>query len=527
MAAAAVFVLIAIALSAPALAKKRKGKRDGAQGGEKRIAIMASNAKPSDERPVRAQITKILKKQKIKVATKATVKAAGSAPDDDAGWMALARKMKVDGFIVPAFDKGHGKRSVELAVRSASDGAVVATESFTAKGTPKKLATAVGRAFWNKLGPSLQQVSAPAAGQEGTGMPARDLSRETADAGGAAAALDEKAPAGTETAPEETATPGPPPAPSEVAAKTDPSRAAKASSPDDAKSGEAIGETDEASGSVAGEPPGGPTPPRAPRAAHGSPSASQDNGGQDRGKDRGKDGARGPVLPALTVRVTGRLVKRSFTYTANPALPDNGTTSPTLGAAARWFPVTYVGIEASGDFASWSKFLGRYPTVTSDLTGSLVVRLPMSFGEVTGHAGAFRNVMAIQDDGTHSRTDLQLPDLVYVGARAGAGVTYRVSETVTAGAEVAYRLITNMNGGAYAITNRQYYFPNAAAGPGFDLAVSLSYRLTPIVEVQAGLDLRRYVLTTNGGSSTRISATYLTDQSYAGWLGVGGVFGGR
>jgi hypothetical protein len=259
------------------------------------------------------------------------------------------------------------------------------------------------------------------------------------------------------------------------------------------------------------------TPAR--RAASGSASAAGDHGGQDR--------AHGPALPALSVRVAGRLVKRSFTYTANPALPDNGTTSPTLGAAMRWFPVTYVGIEASGDFASWSKFLGRYPTVTSDLTGSLVVRLPLSFGEVTGQAGAFRDVMAIQDDGTHSRTDLQLSDLVYVGARAGAGVTYHVSETVTAAAEVAYRLITNMNGGAYAITNRQYYFPNAAAGPGFDLAVSVAYRLTPVVELQAGLDLRRYVLTTNGNSSTRISATYLTDQSFAGWLGVGGVFGGR
>src|SRR4051812_24119620 len=125
--------------------------------------------------PVRARISKALKKNKIKVARKPK----DSAPSDDQGWMALARTLDVDGFIVPSYQGDKRKRSVDIAVRTASDGSVVKSETFTAKGSAKKLATAVGKAFWTRLGSAVEEVSAPVAGQEGTGMPARDLSVET------------------------------------------------------------------------------------------------------------------------------------------------------------------------------------------------------------------------------------------------------------------------------------------------------------------------------------------------------------
>jgi hypothetical protein len=233
----------------------------------------------------------------------------------------------------------------------------------------------------------------------------------------------------------------------------------------------------------------------------------------------------GPKLPALSVRLVSRLVSRSFVYTSSAGVPSSSATSPTLGASASWFPITYVGLAASGEFASWLKLAGRYPTVTSDLTGALVVRIPLSFGEITGHAGGFRHIFAIQDDGTGTRTDQVLPDLVYVGLRAGGGVTYHVTESLTAAAEASYRLITNMNGGPYAVTNA-LYFPKAVPGPGLDFALTATYRITPTLEALAGFDVRRYILTTNGSSSSKINATYLTDQSLAGWIGIGAVFGG-
>ena len=75
-------------------------------------------------------------------------------------------------------------------------------------------------------------------------------------------------------------------------------------------------------------------------------------------------------------------------------------------------------------------------------------------------------------------------------------------------------------------TEEESSCPQAAAGPGLDLALTATYRITPTFEALAGFDVRRYILTTSGSSSSRINATYLTDQSLAGWIGIGAVFGG-
>lgn len=528
-----VLFLIAVVGADPAFAKRKKKGKHGprsahaaAVASSKRIAIMGADEKPSEDKPVRAQLAKVLKKHKIKVAAKART---SEAPSDEQGWLALGLKLKVDGFLVPAYDsaddgneastepkgktrkKAKGKkakknRSVEIVVRTAKDGSVVATETFTAKGAPKKLAAAVGKGFWKQLGTSVEQVSAPAPGQEGTGMPARDLSREPAaeDAkpseSAAPVAVDEKEPASSPTE-------APPASPSgtvtsplpteETAAAGEPAGAATADEDDD-KAGAS-----------------------APVAAAGAPG-TRDTEARPR---KATGSALGPKLPALSVRLVGRFVSRSFVYTSSAGVPSSSATSPTLGAGASWFPITFVGVAVNGELASWSKFGGRYPTVTSDLTGALAVRIPLSFGELTGHAGAFRHIFAIQDDGTGTRTDQVVPDLVYVGLRAGGGVTYHVTGSLTAAAEASYRLITNMNGGPYAVTN-DLYFPKAAPGPGLDLALTVTYRITPTLEALAGFDVRRYILTTSGDSNSRVNATYLTDQSLAGWIGLGAVFGG-
>jgi len=501
------FLIAAVAAAAPAFAKKRRkhGARaaHAAATSSKRVAIMSADVKPSEDKPVRAQLGKILKKHKIKVAKPRK----GEAPGDEQAWMALGRQLKVDGFLVPAYDseksgkKAKKKRSVEIVVRTAKDGSVVATETFTAKGSPKKLATAVGKGFWKQLGSSVEQVSAPAPGEEGTGMPARDLSREPATE------EPSKSLAGAEKEP----TPSPPAEPAATpAAPTGPTPSAvsTAETPE-ADEPAKVAPTDEAKASVS--EPASPAAAPATRATEGRQIAA--------------GSAVGPKLPALSVRLVGRLVSRSFVYTSSAGVPSTTASSPTIGARGSWFPITFVGLAVNGEFASWSKVGGRYPTVTSDLTGAVAVRIPLSFGELTGHAGAFRHIFAIQDDGTGTRTDQVVPDVVYVGLRAGGGVTYHVTESLTAAAEASYRLITNMNGGPYPITSN-LYFPKAAAGPGLDLAVTVTYRITPIIEALAGFDVRRYILTTSGSSSSRINATYLTDQSLAGWIGVGAVFGG-
>jgi len=507
-ATALLFLIAAMTAADPAFAKKKRkhggGPARAAAGTSKRVAIMGADVKPSEDKPVRAQLGKLLKKHKVKVAAKPR---KGEAPGDEQAWMALGLKLKVDGFLVPAYETAKKKRSVEIVVRTAKDGSVVATETFHAKGSPKKLAAAVGKGFWKQLGPSLEQVSAPAPGQEGTGMPARDLSREAATESSKEDSKEDskqgsKAVADADNEPTSSPTEAPP---ASTAGST--SSAAPTAETVDEPAKAAAADEEKAATSPQAAPTGAP----AARATESRQAAAER--------------ALGPRLPALSVRLVGRFVSRSFVYTSSSGVPSSSATSPTIGAGASWFPITFVGLAVSGEFASWSKFAGRYPTVSSDLTGSVAVRIPLSFGEITGHAGGFRHIFAIQDDGSSTRTDQVVPDLVYVGVRAGGGLTYHVTESLTAAAEVSYRLITDMNGGPYAITN-SLYFPKAAPGPGLDLAVTASYRITPTIEALAGFDVRRYVLTTSGGAGTRIDATYLTDQSLAGWIGVGAVFGG-
>src|SRR5436190_20821480 len=68
--ATALFVLLAIAASAPALAKRKgKGKGGGATS-SKRVTIIAPQSREPADGPVRAQITKALKKKKVKVGPK-------------------------------------------------------------------------------------------------------------------------------------------------------------------------------------------------------------------------------------------------------------------------------------------------------------------------------------------------------------------------------------------------------------------------------------------------------------------------
>lgn len=491
-AAASVLFLIAAAAAAPAFAKKKgKGKGGGSadSGAPKRVAIMSGDVKASEDGPVRAQLTKVLKKHKIRVAPKPK----GDAPSDEQAWMALARKLKVDGLLIPVYEGDKKKRSVEIIVRTAADGSIAATETFNVKGPPKKLAAVVGKTFWKQLGTSLEQVHAPAPGQEGTGMPARDLSRDSV---------------GSE-------------APKPLAEADKEKAGEEPASPTEAGPATSIGSASSTSTEVAEKPASaeaGEKPPTAAVTAKARPPAEP---------KQGAGSSAGPRLPALTVRLAGRFVSRSFVYTGGSAVPATSASTPTVAASASWFPITYVGLAMSGEFASWLKFAGTYPAVTSDLTGGLVLRIPLSFGEITGHAGGFRHIFAIQDDGSGTRTDQVLPDLVYLGARVGGGITYHLTDAFTVAAEASYRLITDMSGGAYAVTNKDFYFPDAVPGPGVDAGLTLSYRVTPAIEVLAGFDLRRYVLSVRGGNGTRIDAIYLTDQSWAGWVGVGGVFGGK
>ena len=469
--------LVALALAAlPAAAQAKAKKHHAAGGGTKRVAITSVDDGGPPEGPVRAQLTKVLKKSKIKVVSSKK----GGAPTDDQQWVALGQKLKVDGFVQLSFEKGHGKRSVEISVRTGADGSALGSETFTAKGTPAKLAAVVAKNFWKKLGDKVKQT-APARAGETTGMPARDLAHEE--------------PAAAPTPPVAAAEPETPAAP----VATPP--AVETPAPAETKPVEASAEAD---GAKSGDT--GPARTPAP------PSSS---GGE----------AAGPRQPALTAVVQARYLHRSFAYTPSSAAPSGTESAPTVGAEVAWFPLTNFGLAVGGEAESWLKVLGRYPTLSSDLHASLVFRYPLSFGEAYLRAGGFRHFFAITDDSNHTRQNLSVPDVVYTGVRAGGALAVPLTSDLSLTVSADYRLVTNLNGGGFPLTS-QAYFPRATAGPAFDGAVTLAFRITPMLEVQAGGDIRRYVMALGGRSSDRVNASGATDLYLSGWVGLGGSFGG-
>jgi len=463
---------------AEAKGKKHRGRGHGEEGGAKRIAITSNDGGGPPEAPVRAQLAKALKKAKMKVVPRKK----GEAPSDDQQWVALSQKLKADGFVHLSFEAGHGKRSVEITVRNGADGSVLGSETFTAKGPPAKLGAAVGKGFWKKLGAKIKQTSAAKAG-ESTGMPARDLAHE------------------------EPATPSAPAEPETPAAAAEPAASPVAEKP--AEPAAAPAETKPAE-------PDANKPAEAKEAKPAVAPAREGAGGGEK---------QGPREPTLTAVVQARYLYRSFVYTPSSAAPAATVATPTIGAEVAWFPLANFGLAVGGEAENWIKELGRYPTLSSDIHGSLVFRMALSFGELYLRAGGFRHFFAIADDGSRTRVNFSVPDVVYTGGRAGGALAVTLTPELSLTVSADYRLVTSLNGGGYPIKS-QPYFPLANQGPAFDGAVTLAYRITPMLELQAGGDVRRYVMALGGAPGDRINASGATDLYLAGWIGLGGAYGG-
>jgi hypothetical protein len=454
-----------------------------ADAAPKRVALTSAPGGRAAELPVRVQIIRALKLNKLAVAAMK----AGTAPTDEGEWVVLGRKLKVDGFISLTFEETRAKQSVEVSVRTASDGSVVERQTFSARGSPRNLVLLVQRGFWKKLGASVKQVSA-SRGVERTGMPVRDLAHEPA--------------APREKQPAVAAEPEDMPAP----------RARTAASPHQGRA-------------TVEEPAPQPAPQNAESESEGDrsgPPAAQPR--SEPGTAHANAGDK-PTPSAIFISLQGRYVRRSFDYTPSSATPANSGASPSIGGEVMWFPTLRFGIEVGGELQSWLKILDKYPSVESDLHASLVARLPLSFGSVYLRAGGFRQSYTVTDDGTATRQSLTFPDAVYVGARAGADVSVHLTSQLVLRVGADYRLVASITGGAYAITYRDY-FPRAKAGPAFDGAVSLAYQVTKNLQLQIGGDIRRYMISTGGQAGDRINASDATDQYLGGWLGLAGTYGG-
>jgi hypothetical protein len=198
--------------------------------------------------------------------------------------------------------------------------------------------------------------------------------------------------------------------------------------------------------------------------------------------------------------------------------------SPTVGVEVAWFPITNFGISAGGDFEKWFKLVKLFPTTMLDVHGSLVFRLPLSFGDLYVQAGVFRHSFTIADGGTGQRLNVSVPDTTYFGLRGGAGLDVRLAPALSLFAGADYRLVTSLAAGDYGVKSTAY-FPGAKVGVAFDGSIVLAYRLNRTLQVQVGGDIRRYAITTHPAPTDRVQAPSATDMSLAGWLALAGTFG--
>ena len=435
--------------------------RDKHGGGvRKRIAITSTEGGGAAEGPVRAQIARALGKAKVK----AVPQKKGTAPTDDHEWLALGQKLAVDGFVQLTFGAARGKHSVDISVRTSSDGASLGTEIFTAS-SPARLAAVVGKTFWKRLG-SAVKLTAPAQADDVTGMPARDLAHEETT---------------KREPPPEAETPPPPPEPEPSPPEPEP----------------------------APPPPKPVVRPRVRRPPPVQQVATESSARHE---------------PAFTAAAQLRYLHRSFTYQASPALPGATLNSPAVGLDVAWFPLPNLGVSAGGDFEKWFKLVKLFPTTMLDVHGELVFRLPLSFGELFAQAGVFRHSFTVTDDGSGQRAEVSLPDTTYFGVRAGAALDVRLVEALSLLVDANYRLVTSLGAGDFGVKSAAY-FPNAKAGIAFDAGLMLAYHINRTFDVRLGGDVRRYAITTNAPPDAAFAATKAADLYLSGWAGVGAAFG--
>ncbi len=481
--------LVGVAVMAtPAQAKSRGG-------GGKRIAILPPTDGTARDAVITTRLAKALKKQKLRPVTGGAVKRAVAmgVPAADDEWIALARKLRVDGILEPIVSGSGTRRRVEVVVHNGSDGSVAGRETFSAKGSPAKLAAAAAAGLWRKLGSTIR----------GTEPPRRDSGpRPVVESAGPPEPLpgertEEPAPAASE--PVDTM-----PAPSEDEDRPPPRPTRATLVREDAEEDDEADESDE----EADQPPA-------------------------RGK-RGKSKA-ASKLRALEVEIGGRALQRLFEY--KPASAGTAYSEkflPTIQGRAMWFPVTYAGVFVMAEFNSSLKSGSNpsFPTGTRELVLGAQGRYPLSFGTLGVSAAYFQHLFVIgdtSDPNDRNRQDLAWPDTAYQGARFAANARFYLWSVVQLGVEAAYRLVTNPGQGGLRVRST-YYFPEGMASYGLDGSAFVGVGLMPWLEVRGGIDYRQYgfgSLTPGPDNTAQTSASGATDKYLGYTLGLVGVFGGK
>lgn len=379
------------------------------------------------------------------------VKSSGASLDSDDGFQKLAKELALSAIVTGEV----GKKKAKLTVRNGADGSV-ADEATFAGATPRKVAVDVAKTFWKRLGSAIGRGKVPAGAKKPSKSGAAAAPEDNEDDKEAAAAVADKE--------------------SDKGEKDDKEK-------EKDKADEKPSRSDEKPSAAAAEEEK-PKKKRKPAAEEAASSAEG-----------------GPGLRYLDLAIGARGFNRNLSFKDNySSIRPYTLTAPALGLAAVWYPAAMggstgplanIGIDANAELAFGLTSKTKtdnvsYPTSVHDYAIGLRYRIPLSGNELdvsgTGGEHAFKLTSGTGPDAV--RSNLLLPDTIYRYVRLGALFRAPVGPvSVYVGA--AYRYILKPG------QIKDVYFKNLSVG-GIDAAAGVGYALTQMIELRAGIDVRRY-----------------------------------
>ena len=427
----------------------------------------------------------------------------GLRKDDDLG--AVARRLKLRAVVVGDV-RDRGKR-VEVKVYGA-DGGVLAEGDWSSAGGPRKLAAAVGRGAWGKIGGAI--VEAREAGARDTAGRSRPAERAPIDESFEPAPKPKPAPAPAASAP--VAARGEDPWATEPAAAKPP--AGGGGKPTLAARDDAGGE----GGVVEATPAGERRRPRMdePEAVE-SESASAP--------------ASGEAPLALDVMAGLRLVSRDLSWVkdVNQSLrPLAMGGAPAAGFQVAWYPgahftrgwATQIGVAASGEYvpgiAARTLDGVEFPATDSDYWGGLRGRTPLGPVDAAVTLAYGQHAYFMRSSGAANRATLAVPDVRYTYLRIGADGRFPLPARFAVMGGIAYRYVLDAGKQGYEAQSSMY-FPRATV-TALDASAAVGYRFMPMLEARAGVDFRRYGLNMHPLTTDMRVVSGGVDHYLAFWL---------
>jgi hypothetical protein len=421
---------------------------------------------------VEKEVAATLKKHGI-----AAVPLRGGA--DEEHLSGAARRLKVAALVVGDVSE-HGTRA-QLKARGA-DGGVLAEGAWTVAAGGKKLAAAVGRSVWSRLGAALDGAAAPSAPPK-RGRPATASAVADADP--------------------------PPPKPVSLQPTPPPSPAPSAADADGTEFGEA------------------PVLPK-----RGADESLEREGG------RRSAGSGGPA--ALDASVGPRLMSRDLSWNKDVRdvmAPISVGSTPAIGFQVAWFPaahfrsdwLSYVGLVAAGEYTPGGNAQTTggttYPVSGNDYWGGLRVRVPFSDFDGSLTLGYGQQTAFIHDGTNAPRANLAAPDMTYSYARIGADARVHLPARFSLLVGLAYRAVLDAGkDGSGAQTAA--FFPKSTL-TALDANVAVGYRFMPLIEARVGADLRRYGFDMHPTAMDARIVSGAIDQYVAYWINLAVLLDGK